>query len=35
MTGSGGEFSMSGYYDGIGQRDYEGYGLAIGYRRSF
>ncbi|MCW1931743.1 autotransporter outer membrane beta-barrel domain-containing protein [Pararhodobacter zhoushanensis] len=35
VTGSGGEFSMSGYYDGIGQRDYEGYGLAIGYRRSF
>lgn len=31
----GRELSMSGYYDGIGQSGYEGYGLAIRYRRDF
>ncbi|WP_139103077.1 Ig-like domain-containing protein [Pararhodobacter sp. CCB-MM2] len=35
VTRSGGEFSMSGYYDGIGQSNYEGYGMEIEYRRSF
>ncbi|WP_370343126.1 Ig-like domain-containing protein, partial [Pararhodobacter marinus] len=35
VTRAGGEFSMSGYYDGIGQADYEGYGLEIGYHHDF
>ena len=35
VTRSGGEVSMSGYYDGIGQADYEGYGLEIGYHHDF
>ena len=35
VTRQGGEFSLGGYYDGIGQSDYEGYGLRIGYRQNF